>query len=74
MQANDKPVWHSAIPTRCDLDGHEITTVFYDAKTVMGPWGNLCPACFKQYGMGLGTGKGQKYELQDNGRYLKTEG
>ena len=32
----------------------------YDGKTKMGVWANMCGGCFKKYGVGLGTGKGQK--------------
>lgn len=32
----------------------------YDAKTVMGPWANLCEQHYGQYGYGLGLGKGQR--------------
>jgi len=32
----------------------------YDGKTIMGPWAHMCEEHFKQYGVGLGTGRGQK--------------
>ena len=32
----------------------------YDGKTKMGPWAYMCEEHFKQYGVGLGLGKGQK--------------
>ncbi len=48
-------------PKNCDLCHNEIKGCFYDAKTRMGPWGNLCSTCFGAYGLGLGTGLGQKY-------------
>ena len=32
----------------------------YDGKTKMGPWANMCEQHFRQHGVGLGTGKGQK--------------
>lgn len=35
----------------------------YDGKTVIGPWANMCEVHFKQYGKGLGLGKGQKLVL-----------
>lgn len=43
----------------CDLcaDG---TPAQYDAKTRMGPWGNLCERHFQRDGIGLGLGKGQR--------------
>ena len=32
----------------------------YDAKTVFGPWANVCELCFVMYTSGkLGTGYGQ---------------
>jgi hypothetical protein len=44
--------------------------VYYDAKTKYGPWGFLCEKCFKEHGVGLGTGKGQKYDAR-TGRKLE---
>lgn len=32
----------------------------YDGKTAGGPWANMCEKHFKAYGVGLGTGRGQK--------------
>jgi hypothetical protein len=32
----------------------------YDAKTTSGPWAYLCAQHFDQYGIGLGTGRGQQ--------------
>lgn len=47
----------------CDIDpGHG--PAMYDAKTVFGPWAWLCPACFKNHGVGLGLGRGQKLKLR----------
>jgi len=31
----------------------------FDGKTVMGPWAYMCLTHFKQYGVGLGLGRGQ---------------
>ena len=30
-----------------------------DGKTTMGPWAKMCESHFVQYGIGLGTGRGQ---------------
>lgn len=38
----------------------------YDGKTILGTWAYMCPPCFKRYGMGLGTGKGQKIRIGEN--------
>ena len=61
----------AAVPANCDicrepLKGKEA----YDAKTIMGPWGWLCDPCFQLYGVGLGIGRGQKY----NADGIKVEG
>lgn len=32
----------------------------YDAKTVHGPWAYMCQNAFDAFGIGLGTGRGQK--------------
>lgn len=58
----------------CDLCNKPITTKFVDAKLGMGGWGNVCPACHKRRGVGLGTGLGQEYTRQEDGRWLKTGG
>lgn len=50
----------------CDLClGRGATTeAHYDAATVFGAWGYLCEEDFKRYGVGLGTGKGQRLVLR----------
>jgi hypothetical protein len=32
----------------------------FDGMTTYGPWGNMCEPHFDTYGVGLGTGKGQR--------------
>ena len=81
------PRKHLNPPDSCDLCQRPIeaknaldpdlvgTTEFYDAKTKMGPWGNLCPTCFKTHGISLGTGLGQHYVYSpDEEAFVKTEG
>jgi len=46
---------------KCDICGKEPEQII-DGKTVMGGWANLCPDCHREYGCGLGVGKGQKYD------------
>ena len=47
----------------CDLCMKDLTDLdWYDAKTIFGPWANLCPTCFKAHGIGLGAGLGQHYD------------
>jgi hypothetical protein len=35
----------------------------FDAKTIVGSWAYMCLPCYKVYGIGLGTGKGQRLYL-----------
>lgn len=71
-----KPVYYiSPAPATCDLNAtHKITDTFVDGRTSMGSWADMCPNCHRQYGVGVGIGRGQKYEKQDDGRWLKTAG
>ena len=39
----------------------------YDGKTTFGPWAYMCEACFVKFGVGLGTGKGQRLVLRKEG-------
>lgn len=43
-------------------------TAHYDGKTTLGPWANMCDECFEEYGVGLGTGRGQKLILADTNK------
>lgn len=61
-------------PAVCDNCRSPINSTFYDARTHGGAWGNLDQKCFDAIGVGLGTGRGQKYEKQPDGRFLKTAG
>jgi len=53
--------WQSANPTSCDICGVDIILSFVDGKTKMGPWAIMDGKCHASHGVGLGTGKGQKY-------------
>lgn len=65
--------WCGVVPQTDDFEA-PITDEFYDAKSRMGPWGFMNPASFSIYGMGVGTGLGQRYKKQTDGRWKKTEG
>lgn len=56
-------------PSKCDMCSAQLGNIMYDAKTRQGPWGCLCPTCFANHGVGLGTGRGQKYEAHDDGAF-----
>lgn len=67
------PVYWLSPLTRCDMCGSQFHGTMYDAR-VQGCWGNVCHSCFTLDGGRLGTGLGQKYELQGDGRWLKVAG
>ena len=45
----------------CDFCGDE---AHYDGRTKIGPWGNMCEPCFREHGIGLGLGRGQRLVLE----------
>jgi len=51
-------------PTVCDLNPKHslLDKPWVDGRTTLGPWGNLCERCHGEFGVGLGIGKGQKYD------------
>jgi len=62
-------------PECCDVCKGPIGYQFYDAKTIYGPWANMCTTCFLKLGpKKLGIGYGQKYEVNSKGEYVKTAG
>lgn len=69
-----KPKYWTGSPPDEDDFGQKISDVFYDAKSKLGPWGFMNPETFKFYGVGVGSGRGQRYEKQLDGKWLKTEG
>jgi len=48
----------------CDICKHPAEEYYVDGKTVFGPWANMCIACHKIHGVGLGINKGQKYNVK----------
>lgn len=62
-------------PSKCDMCSAHLGNEMYDAKTVSGQWGCLCTSCFHLHGVGLGTGRGQRYIAGDDGNfYLERKG
>jgi hypothetical protein len=57
-----KEDWAGKSPEKCDICHGDIKDHFVDGKTKMGPWANMCEKCHRQHGVGLGEGKGQKYD------------
>jgi hypothetical protein len=65
--------WIGSVGEKDDF-GRKIEKVFYDGATDMGPWAIMTPESWRQHGQGVGLGRGQKYEKQEDGRWLKVEG
>ena len=66
--------WVGDPPERCDLCKKLILKTFVDGKTKYGPWATMCLSCYHGFGVGLGTGRGQRYDKQPSGQFVKTEG
>lgn len=59
----------------CQWCGIPLIVTFVDGRIpAMGIWGCLCETCVRKLGVQIGTGKGQRYTKQPDGRWLKTEG
>lgn len=83
MDAEEKPspsggrlvFWQSRNPETCQLCEVDIENIFIDGRTQRGPWAIMCESCHASWGVGLGTGKGQKYVYcPDTNRYQKIAG
>jgi hypothetical protein len=48
---------------KCDIPGCT-EQAYVDAKTIHGPWANLCVEHYKSLGIGVGKGLGQIYVLE----------
>ena len=67
----NKKIWMGS--TKCDFCGCEISNTLIDGMTHIGSWAVMCPKCHKIHGVGLGTGKGQKYVRDEVGDFVKVE-
>jgi hypothetical protein len=58
----------ASAPNLCDICRGTLRTgsSFFDGKTVTGPWAWMCSVCFGRHGIGIGTGRGQKYNSKTN--------
>jgi hypothetical protein len=63
--------WMGDKPKDCDICHKALGDSFVDGATTMGPWGIMCKNCFPVFGVGLGIGRGQRYEKQSDDRWLK---
>jgi hypothetical protein len=70
-----KKYWMGTRPGKTDDFGDPIESSFVDGKTRSGPWAIMSPRSWRRYGVDhLGLGRGQRYEKQDDGKWLKVEG
>lgn len=69
-----KPKYWMGDVGEADDFGDPITDTVIDGATWRGPWAIMTPKSHRAYGCGFGTGQGQKYEKQADGRWLKVEG
>jgi hypothetical protein len=66
--------WNGTVPLR-DNFGRTIVREFIDGRTRSGQWAFMTPASHQAHGVGLGMGKGQRYEWNKAAnRWLKVEG
>lgn len=55
--------WYGILPKKCDICKRLLKRFFVDGRTKMGPWAIMCLSCYRELGVGIGTGKGQKYSI-----------
>ena len=57
--------WAGIIPRRCDICGEDLVGTFVDGRLKsIGTWAIMCTACSVLHSVGLGTGKGQLYNIK----------
>lgn len=65
MANNSREVEVEKLPP-CDfceqVNGPKLAT--YDGKTKSGSWAYMCEQHFKEHGVGLGLGKGQRLKIE----------
>lgn len=74
MSGSTRVIKYINPPLVCDNCKLPFKKFMYDAKTVYGPWANLCNDCFNVIGLGIGTGLGQQYIKNEDGDWIKNAG
>lgn len=70
-----KNVYYSGPPAKCDLCNDPLKDEFVDGVVAKyRNWACMCIGCFQAHGVGLGTGMGQRYKRQADGRFKKIAG
>lgn len=70
----DRKVYWLGVVENCDVCHHQIDKAFVDGRMASGHWACMCLDCYDRSGVGFGTGYGQLYEKQADGRWLKIAG
>ncbi len=72
--ATVKKYWYGEVGQVDDFNS-TINGEIIDGKTRQGPWALMTPQSWRLHGVGkLGTGYGQRYQKQADGKWLKVEG
>lgn len=70
--------WVGSLSPECQLCDGPYNGIMYDSNIRVAPhrrsWGNWCQKCHADHGGMLGTGLGQKYAQQEDGKWLKVAG
>lgn len=57
--------WIGETPAKCNLCKSAITDTFIDGRLRGGlSWAFMCTECHSKYGVGLGIGNGQQYDVK----------
>lgn len=68
-------LWRGDVPDACDVCGKALHgNHFIDGRTRQGPWAIMDLNCARVHGTGLGLGKGQMFQRQEDGSWKKVDG
>jgi hypothetical protein len=61
---NENVMWAGQRPVKCAICQRELKQQFVDGVVAQsGFWAIMCAVCHSRFGMGLGIGRGQRYDL-----------
>jgi hypothetical protein len=67
-----RKLWYGDVKSHDDF-GSKISKTFIDGRTKHGPWAIMTPKNHRLHGVGLGEGRGQQYDLQEDGKWEQPE-
>lgn len=75
VAATTRVIWIGSQIKGCQTCGIPLKNIFIDGRTRGGSWAIMCEECHSIMGVGLGVGRGQKYQLdEETGEWVKVEG